>query len=160
MAQVKYSKHIVKRAIRHQVRKALGPPYWMMIALLAGAGIVAMLSGRHVWLACLIGSFFLQACLLPLVVIRLRSSTSIARLLALGSEDVAIDMTSGRLRAISALGSVDLPLSRITSVTCSPDYWLLQSGRSTMMMLPTADVPWPTVDGWLNELRQAGATVE
>ncbi len=160
MAQVKYSKAVVKRAIRHQVRKALGTLYWIALALLGASFVFGVFSGRHDWFFGLTGTILVQACLVPLIAIRMRTNASLARLIALGEEGVSIDMNSGRFRAISSLGSIDLPLSRITTVTCSPDYWLLKSGRSTMMMLPTADIPWPTVDGWLSELRKAGAKVE
>ncbi len=159
MAQVKYSEALVQRAVRQQVRKMLAPTYGIVIATLFGTGIFATLSGSPVWFAYVAGFFFLQACFLPLVTMQLRSKFSFAGLVALKGECVAIDMTAGRFRANSALASIDLPLNRITTVVCSPDYWLLKSGRRTMMLLPTLDVPWPTVDGWLNELRQAGATV-
>lgn len=159
MAHVKYTKALIKRAVRHQVSKMLGDRYWIFIALLAAIGVMTLLSGQNVWLTYVIGALLLQMCLVPLVVMHLRAKSTIARLWTLGPHGVAIDMHSGRFRANSALGSVDLPLSRITSVTCAEDYWLLHSGRSTMMLLPTADVPWSTADGWLNELRQAGARV-
>ncbi|MEO8012144.1 MAG: hypothetical protein ABI650_10905 [Dokdonella sp.] len=159
MAHVKYSKALIKRAVRHQVSKALGGRYWLVITLLAGFGCMAFLSGGHVWLGYVAGALLLQAFVLPLVVMHVRTKSAIARLWTLGSHGLAIDMHCGRFRAHSAMGSVDLPLSRITAVTCSEDYWLLHSGRSTMMLLPTADVPWPTADGWLNELRQAGVRV-
>lgn len=159
MAHVKYSRALIKRAVRHQVIKALGGRYWIFLALLAATGAITLFSGQNEGLGSIVGVLLLQACLVPLVVTHLRAKSAISRHSTLGTHGVAIDMHSGRLRAHSALGSVDLPLNRITSVTCSEDYWLLHSGRSTMMLLPTADVPWPTADGWLNELRQAGARV-
>lgn len=158
MAHVTYSKALIERAVRHQVRKTLGARYWISIALLFAAGVMTLLSGQNVWLACVIGSLLLQAFLLPLLAIHLRR-VSLAHLWTLGTHDVAIDIQSGRFRAHSSSSSVDLPLSKITAVTCSEDYWLLHSGRSTTVLLPTADVPWPTTDSWLNELRQAGAKV-
>ena len=160
MAQVKYSKQLVKRAIRHQVRKALGSLYWIALVLLGASFLFGALRGQHDWFFGLTGTILVQACLVPLIAIRMKTNSSMARLIALGEEGVSIDMNSGRFRAISVLGSIDLPLSRITTVTCSPDYWLLKSGRSTMMMLPTTDIPRQIADGWLDELRRAGARLE
>ncbi|MEP6882118.1 MAG: hypothetical protein ABI866_09000 [Dokdonella sp.] len=159
MAHVKYSKALMERATRHQIRKTLGARYWISILLLVAAGVVTLASGQNIWLAYVIGAILLQACFIPLLAMRLRASWSLVRLWSLGMHEVAVDMQSGRFRAHSALGSMDLPLNRITSVTCAEDYWLLHSGRSTTLLLPTAEVPWPTTDSWLNELRQAGAKV-
>jgi membrane protein YdbS with pleckstrin-like domain len=159
MAHVKYSKALMQRAARHQLRKTLGARYWISIMLLVAAGAVTWVSGQNIWLVYVIGSILLQAFLVPLLALRLRAKDSLVRIWSFGTSEAAIDIQSGRFRAHSAFGSVDLPLSRITSVTCTEDYWLLHSGRSTTMVLPTAEVPWPTTDSWLNELRQAGAKV-
>ena len=139
---------------------AMGTFYWIALILLSVSVVFGVRLGKYDWFLGMTGTALVLACLVPLLAIRNRASASIARLRALGEAGVSIDMASGRLLVASVLGNMDLPLNRITTVTCTPDYWLLKSGRSTMMMLPTTDIPRQIADGWLDELRRAGARLE
>jgi hypothetical protein len=160
MSQVHYTEVVIRRASRHQVLSALGLGYWLAIGLLGCSFLTGLYLARYDWFLGMIGTVLAQACLIPFLAARMRTRHSLARLVELDDGNVSIDIIAGRLRAISCLGSFDLPLSRIRSVTCQQDFWLLNSQAGVLMSIPTHGLEWSTLQAWQDELRRAGAKVK
>lgn len=160
MAQIRYTETVIRRAARQQIQGALGPWYWVALSLVGAFVFTGLARGWNNWLFGVLAAVAAQSVLIPLLAVRMRTRASLARLRALDDGRVSLDMTAGRFRLISRLGSIDLPLNRISRVTCRDDYWILKSGRSVLMMVPTEGVEWGTTQGWLEELRRSGAQLE
>jgi hypothetical protein len=160
MSQVHYTEAFIRRATRHQVLSALGVAYWLATGLLSCSFLIGLYLARHDWFMGLTGAVLAQACLFPFLALRMRTRRSRTRLLELQDGKVSVDIHAGRLRTISRLGSSDIPLTRIRSVTCHEDFWLLNSAAGVLMAIPTDGLEWVTLQGWQDELRRSGATMK
>ena len=159
MSQVRYSETLVRRATRDHVWRSLGAGFWLALVLFGVAVLIGFPRASHGWLLGLAGTLLALACLIALFAARTRRRVSLARMLEFDDGRVSLDMTAGRFRATCSLGSFDLPLGWITSVSRHADYWLLDCGQRTQMVVPTAGLDWVTLEGWLEELRRSGARV-
>jgi hypothetical protein len=160
MSQVRYTEAFVRRTSRHQVLKVLGLAYWLAAGLLGCSLLVGLYLARNDWFMGLIGTILVQACLIPFLAVRSRTRQSLARLHELDDGKISVDITRGRLRTISSLGISDIPLSRVTAVSCHEDFWLLDSSAGLLMAVPVKELEWATLQGWRDELRLAGAKVK
>jgi hypothetical protein len=160
MSQVHYTEAVMRRATRHQVLRSLGFSYWLAIGLLGCSFLIGLYLAKSDWFMGFIGTVLVQACLIPLLVVRTRNQQARERLVELDDGKASVDITAGRLRTISRLGSSDIPLSRIASVSCHDDFWLLNSRTGLLMAIPVKGLEWTTLQGWQDELRLVGAKVK
>lgn len=159
MSKVRFTEVVVRRAARHQVLERLGWTYWFGVGLLGSAFLIAVGNGQFPIFFLLSGALLALACLAPLLAIKMRTAASLERMLELDDGAVSIDIHAGRFRAISPLGSFDIPLNRITEVSCHDDFWLLKSTAGLLLSVPIEELQWATQQGWLEELRHSGAKV-
>jgi hypothetical protein len=159
MREIQYTEALVRSAVRRAILRILGPLYFVAMLLLAVSVSIGLIGGDRGWFIGVTGTILVLGSLVPVVAIRAHTRAALLRLFKLEDGKATVDLSGGRLRLLSPLGSVDLPLSRVTNVWCYPDYWVLLSRRSILMTLPTAELPSSVADEWLAELRGAGAKV-
>lgn len=159
MSRVKFTADIVRSAVRHQVLERLGWTYWTGVGLLGCTFTVATISDPLPGFAFSAGTLLALACLAPLLEIGVRTRAALSRLLELDDGRMSIDIHAGRLRANSPFGHFDIPLNRITEVSCHDDFWLLKSTTGVLVSVPVVDLEWTTQQFWLEELRLFGAKV-
>jgi hypothetical protein len=157
---VRYTEPLVRKAIQRTIVRLLGPLYFIAMGLLAVSMILAAVQESHGWFVGVVATALTLGTLVPVVAIRTHTKAAISRLVQLDDGAASIDIGEERLRLSSKLGSIDLPLARVTTVWEYEDCWVLLAGRSILMTLPIEGVPQSTLDAWRAGLEASGAKFE
>lgn len=159
MQDIYYTEQSVRLAIRRAIPRLLGRWYFAALLLLAVSIGLGLYRGDYGWFQGAISTVLFFGILVPLAAIRTHTRAALARLRGLENGVAWVEISEGRLRGSSQLGTVDIPLSRVTKVWCYPEYWTLLSGRSILLSIPTQGLPAAVTEAWLDELRAAGANL-
>jgi hypothetical protein len=157
---IRYTEPLVRKAIQRAIVRLLGPLFFIAMGLLAISVILAAVQESHGWFVGVVATALTVGTLVPIVAIRTHTKAAISRLVQLDDGAASIDIGEERLRLSSKLGSIDVPLARVTTVWTYDDCWVLLAGRSILMTLPTAGIPQSALDAWHADLDAAGAKFE
>ncbi len=160
MHEVLYTEPLIRRAIQRSIIRLLGRLYFIAMGLLGVSLLLSAVQNHAGWFVGVTGTALFCGLLVPVVAIRAHTRAAMSRLVQMENGAASVGIDEERLRLASALGSIDIPLSRVTAVWRYPDCWVLLAGRSILMTLPTETIPEATRDQWLRQLEDAGAIID
>lgn len=159
MHEIIYTEVMIRRAARHTILRTLGPLYLIALLALSSSIGFGILRGSHDWFIGVTATLLAFAILVPLLVWRQHTKASLRRLHELDHGKLSIDILAGRLHLSSALGSTDMPLTRITKVQRFPGYWVFISDKTVLMTLPITALSAEVRQRWLAEFQAVGTQV-
>jgi len=160
MYEIHYTEPLVRRAIQRSIVRLLGRLYFIAMGLLGVSILLAAIQNHRGWFVGITCTALMVGLLVPIVAIRAHLRAAMSRLMQMENGAASVGIGEGRLQLVSALGSIDIPLARVTSVWRYPDCWVLIAGRSILMTLPTENLPDGIRQDWLRQLEDAGAMID
>ena len=139
--------------------RRLGPLFFGALAFVAVSLIVAPQAGERTWWVGVMGTILCLGVLIPAASFLAHTRAALSRFMQLEDGKATIELGNGRLMVASKLGSLELPLTRVTMVWCYPEFWVLLQGRAILMTIPTGALQEPMKQAWLENLRAAGTRV-
>ncbi len=160
MYDVHYTEPLVRRAIQRSIIRLLGRLYFIAMGLLGVSILLAAIQNNRGWFVGVICTALFVGLLVPVVAIRAHTRAAMSRLVQMENGAASAGIGEGKLRLASALGNIEISLSRVTTVWRYPDCWVLIAGRSILMTLPTENLPDALRQDWLRQLEDAGAMID
>src|SRR5579862_4383813 len=159
MQEVHYTESVVRDAARRGILRSIGPLYIAALRFVAEAVLFGVVRGNYDWSIGAFATVLVVGIIVPVVGIRAHTRAALEKFRGLDAGKASLDFSGGRLQIASALGTLDMPLARISKVWRYPEYWILLSGGSIVMTIPLHGVPSSVADAWTHELQTAGITV-
>jgi len=159
MHTVQYSETLIRRAVTRAIVRLLGPLFFVAIAIVTAATVFEVAQGDRGWLVGVGGTVVFLGILIPIAAIRSHVKVALEKLSGMEHGRGQVELSGGQLHLASRLGTMSLPLERVTSIWRYPEYWVLLSGRSILMTLPLEGLSGEILTEWLAQFRSAGATV-
>ncbi len=157
MQTISFTEPVVRSAARRGVLRMLGALFFVAMALLAISVVFSLIQGDYGLFLGVTATVLGIAVIVPIAAISAHTRVGLEKYRALEGGAATIDLSEGRLRVASKIGSLDMPLSTVKKVWRYPDYWILVANRSILMTVPLHGVPPEIRTEWETELRQAGA---
>jgi hypothetical protein len=157
MQSISFTEPVVRSAARRGVLRMLGPLFFVAIGLMGAWVAFEVVQGDLDWSFGVAVTVLVLALIVPVAAIRAHTRFAVEKFRALDEGAASIDLSDGRLRAVSKIGSLDLPLSTVKKVWRYPDYWILVGSRSILMTVPLRGLTPDVTSAWEAELKIAGA---
>jgi len=127
------------------------------VALLAVSVTFSVIHGDRGWFFGVTATVLGITLVAPIIAIRAHTRVAMEKYHALDRGTATIDLSDGRLRVASKLGSLDMPLSTVKKVWRYPDCWILVAKQGILMTIPMRGLTPEIRSQWEAELHRAGA---
>lgn len=159
MQEIQYTEALIRSWTRYSMYRNVGPLYLVAMLLLSSSIGFGIVRGNHDWFFGVIATVFALGILVPLGVLRQHNQAALRRLRELEDGKLSIDILAGRLHLASALGNTDMPLVRVTQIKRFPAFWILLTGKASLMTLPITAIPIAVQQRWLLEFQAVGTKI-
>lgn len=159
MQEIRFTESVVRRAAIRGVLRSFGPVFFVAVLLLSISVMLGLIRGDRSWFIGSTLTILGLALAVPIAAIAMHTRVGLAKFRRLENGNAALELSSGRLRVASNVGTLEMPVAQITRVWRYPEFWILLSGKSILMTVPLAGIPAGVLSSWQEELRTAGARV-
>ena len=159
MQEIQYTEVLIRRWTRYSMARSLGPLYLIAMLLLASSIGFSIVRGSHDWFFGATATVFALGTVVPLGVLRRHVQAALGRLHELDNGKLSIDILAARLHMTSAMGNTDIPLARVTQLKRYPSFWVLMTGKTSLMTLPITTIPIAVQQRWLLEFQAVGTKI-
>lgn len=159
MQSISFTEPLVRSAARRGVLRMLGTLFYVAIVLLAISVTFSLIRGDLGWFFGMTATVLGIAIAVPIAAIRAHTRVAVEKYRALDGGAATIDLSDGRLRVVSKIGSLDMPLSTVKTVWRYPDYWIFVAKRGILMTVPVRGLTVDIRNEWETQLLQAGARI-
>lgn len=157
MRAISFTEPLVRNAARRGVLRMLGSLFYVAVALLAVSVAFSVIHGDRGWFFGVCATVLGLGLIVPIAAIRAHTRVAVEKFRALEGGAASIDLSDGRLRVASKVGSLDMPLSTVKKVWRYPDYWIFVASLGILMTVPLNGLTPDVTSAWEAELKNAGA---
>ena len=159
MQEIQYTEALIRRWTLYSMVRSLGPLYLIAMLLLSSSLSLSIMRGSYDGFFGATATVLAFGVLVPLGVLRKHVQAALGRLRELDNGKLSIDILAARLHLTSAMGNTDIPLARVTQLKRYPSFWVLMTGKASLMTLPITDIPIAVQQRWLLEFQAAGTKI-